>query len=159
MRAAVCALTAEREVGQGLRAVVTGDLVAAGLSSSAAVLVTYLIGLAHRNALDLSREELASLVQRAENSYIGLASGRLDQSVILHAGEEHLVHVDCADFTIEKVPRSASAPDFRILVAFSGTFRSLVATGFNTRVEECREAAGRLIELCGTALGLCTLGE
>jgi len=147
VRAAVAALVSDYQITRGLRAVITGDLPGSGLSSSAAVLVSYLFGLAQVNELELQPDETVSLVQRAENSYIGLASGRLDQSVILHAREEHLVHVDCSDFAVEQVPESTRAPPFKILVAFSGTLRSLVATGFNVRVEECREAARRLLEL------------
>jgi galactokinase/galacturonokinase len=147
VRAAVGVLAADQPITRGLRAVISGDLPGSGLSSSAAVLIAYLFGLAEVNGLDLKSEDTVSLVQRAENSYIGLASGRLDQSVILHASEEHLVHIDCSDFTIEHVPRPTRAPPFRILVAFSGTLRSLVTTGFNVRVEECREAARRLLEL------------
>jgi len=149
VRAAVGVLVSDHQTTRGLRAVISGDLPGSGLSSSAAVLVSYLFGLAEVNGLELQPEETVSLVQRAENSYIGLASGRLDQSVILHAREEHLVRVDCSNFAVEQVPRSTRAPAFKILVAFSGTFRSLVATGFNVRVDECREAARRLLELAG----------
>lgn len=151
VRAAVSALTAEHEVERGLRAVVTGDLVAAGLSSSAAVLVSYLLGLASRNSLDLPREEVASLVQRAENSYIGVASGRLDQSIILFAEKGSLTCVDCSDLRIEQIPSPSDLVDYRVLVAFSGVGRALGGTGFNTRVDQCREAAKILLERGGEA--------
>jgi galactokinase/galacturonokinase len=151
VRAAVGALTIDHEITRGLRAVVTGDLAAAGLSSSAAVLVSYLFGLAGMNGLDLQREEVASLVQRAENAYLGVASGRLDQSIILFAEKGSLTRVDCSDLSIEQIPSPSDGTDFRVLVAFSGVGRALAGTGFNARVDECREAARVLLELGGEA--------
>ena len=149
LRAAVYALSSAHGLHTGLRAVVFGDLPGAGLSSSAAVLVAYLLALARVNGIDLVREETSALVQRAENGDIGVESGRLDQSIILFAEQEHLTRVDCSDLSIEQVSRPRRSREFRVLVAFSGVSRSLAGSGFNTRVEECREAARLLLELAG----------
>jgi len=96
-RAAAGVLSAHRRLDRGLYAVIGGDLAGAGLSSSAAVLICYLLGLARANRFDLDRRDVATLVQRAENSYIGVASGLLDQSIILFAGKGHLTHVNVSD--------------------------------------------------------------
>lgn len=151
LRAAATVLGSQRPLKGGFRAVVGGDLPGAGLSSSAAVLVAYLLALAKVNGFDLRRQEISSLVQRAENEYVGVASGRLDQSMILYAEAGKLTRVDCADMSIQQIPLPASAGSFRILVAYSGVGRALVGSGFNTRVDECHQAARLLLDLGGQA--------
>ena len=151
VRAAVAVLSTEHRLRNGFRAVISGDLPGAGLSSSAAVLVAYLHALTRVNEIDISREEFSGLVQRAENEYVGVASGRLDQSIILFAQHEHLTRVDCSDLSIEQVPHPPDWKDFRVLVAFSGVGRSLAGSGFNSRVCECHEAARLLLKLGGEA--------
>jgi galactokinase/galacturonokinase len=131
--------------------VIGGDLAGAGLSSSAAVLICYLLGLARANRFDLDRRDVATLVQRAENSYIGVASGLLDQSIILFAGEGHLTHVNVSDLSVERVTAPDGAPEVGVVVAFSGISRVLAGSGFNTRVEECHEAARILLDRGGRA--------
>jgi galactokinase/galacturonokinase len=147
VRAAVAVLAKERRLHRGFRAVIGGDLPGAGLSSSAAVLIAYLLALTRVNEIDISREGISALVQGAENEYVGVASGRLDQSIILFAKHDHLTRVDCSDLSVEQVPPPPDRSDFRFLVAFSGVGRALAGSGFNTRVEECREAARLLLEL------------
>jgi galactokinase len=147
VRAAVAVISKENILRSGFRAVIGGDLPGAGLSSSAAVLVAYLLGLTRVNEINIGREEISALVQRAENEYVGVASGRLDQSIILFAKDGHLTRVDCSDLSIEQVPLPAGSRDFRVLVAFSGVGRALAGSGFNTRVSECHEAARLLLEL------------
>jgi len=149
LRAAVSSLSSAHRLHTGLWAVVGGDLPGAGLSSSAAVLISYLLALARVNEIDLGPEEISSLVQRAENEYIGVESGRLDQSIILFAEPQRLTRVDCSDLSIDQVSLPEDRSDFRVLVAFSGVSRALAGSGFNTRVEECREAARLLLELAG----------
>jgi galactokinase len=103
------------------------------------------------NEIEIGREDISALVQRAENEYVGVASGRLDQSIILFAEPGHLTRVDCLDLTIEQVSGPPASKQFRVLVAFSGVGRALAASGFNTRVDECHEAARLLLELGGEA--------
>jgi len=147
VRAAVAVLSKDQSLRNGFRAVIGGDLPGAGLSSSAAVLVAYLLALTRVNEINISREEVSGLVQKAENEYVGVASGRLDQSIILFAEHGHLTRVDCSDLSIEQVPRPPGRKDFRVLVAFSGVGRALAGSGFNNRVSECHEAARLLLEL------------
>jgi galactokinase/galacturonokinase len=149
VRAAVAVLSGGHCLRRGFQAALSGDLPGTGLSSSAAVLIAYLLALARVNEIDISREEISSLVQRAENEYVGVASGRLDQSIILFAEPAHLTRVDCSDMSIEQVARPPGSGAFRVLVAFSGVGRALAGSGFNARVDECREAARLLLELGG----------
>lgn len=149
LRAAVSVLAEDHHLRSGFRAALGGDLPGTGLSSSAAVLVAYLLALTRVNEIDVGREEIAGLVQKAENEYVGVASGRLDQSIILFAAPTHLTRVDCSDMSIEQVARPPGSGEFRVLVAFSGVGRALVGSGFNARVDECREAARLLLDLGG----------
>jgi galactokinase/galacturonokinase len=149
LRGAITALGQDHSLSVGMHAVVGGDLPGAGVSSSAAVLVAYLLALTRVNEIDIGVKSIASLVQRAENQYVGVSSGRLDQSIILCSEAGKLTHVDCSDFSIDLVPFPDSSPAFEVLVAYSGVSRALAASGFNTRVDECRDAADHLLELGG----------
>jgi galactokinase/galacturonokinase len=149
VRAATAVLSREHRLQTGFRAVIGGDLPGAGLSSSAAVLIAYLLALTRINGIDLGRVGISALVQRAENEYVGVASGRLDQSIILYAERGSLTRVACSELIIDQVPFPGDEIGFEVLVAFSGVPRALAASGFNTRVEECREAARLLLELGG----------
>ena len=148
-RAAVHVLSADCVLSRGMRAVVGGDLAGSGLSSSAAVLIAYLMALARVNRIDLTRDDLSALVQRAENDFMGVASGRLDPSVILRAEPGFLTRVDCSTLAVSQVPPPDGGPAPAFLVAFSGRRRALVGSDFNRRVSECREAAARLLALGG----------
>jgi galactokinase len=111
--------------------------------------VSYLLALIRVNEIEIGREELARLVRRAENEYVGVASGLLDQSIILFAELGSLTVVDCADMNIEQVAPPSESTPFRVLVVFSGVSRALAGSGFNKRVDECHEAARLLLELGG----------
>ena len=152
-RAAISVLSARSVLEVGLRAVVGGDLPGTGLSSSAAVVISYLMALAYVNRVDLSRDEISALVQKAENEFMGVASGRLDQSIILFAEGRHLTRVDCSNLHIRQVPFAEEMKGPVFLVAFSGRSRTLVGSEFNHRVDECRQAARALLELAGKDAG------
>ncbi len=149
LRAAVSVLQPGSRLDRGFSGVVRGDLPGMGLSSSAAVLVSCFLGLTEVNQLDLDRAEIARLVQRAENDFIGLSSGLLDQSVILFAEAGSLTLIDCSDFSVSQAPLPEDAPDFRVLAFFSGVSRHLIGTDYNSRVDQCRQAAAWLQEAAG----------
>ncbi len=150
-RAAVSALGSRYRLEHGLRAVVRGEFAGAGLSSSAAVLLAYLTALAKVNHIELGAEEKAALVQSAENTYIGVASGLLDQSVMIHAERGKLTLIDCLDSSVRQIGPPPGSKPVAVVVAFSGAARALVESGFNKRVSECRGAAVRLLEMDGRA--------
>jgi galactokinase len=78
-----------------------------------------------------------------------VASGVLDQSVILCSERGKLTVIDCREGGVETLPSPADAPPFAILLVHSGVSRTLFRSGFNTRVSECREAARRLLAAGG----------
>jgi galactokinase len=135
--------------------VISGDMPIGGLSSSAAVTLAYLLSLAWVNRLSLSRQQLVALARWAENSYVGVASGILDQSVILYSMANHLTVIDCRNGAVECLPgvNLNNAHSCAIMVVYSGMTRCLVATGYNERVKECQEAARRLLSAVGSDPG------
>ncbi len=148
LRAAVSIMQNEAELQRGVHAVISGDLPGTGLSSSAAVLVSFFLAMAEANEIVISPSRLVKLVQKAENTYIGLASGLLDPSIIVFSKMNTLTVIDCSDFDVSNIAAD-SMPDFEIIVAFSGSTRQLVGTGYNSRVEECRQAAAELLKFEG----------
>ena len=134
---------------RGLRGLVGGPLPGGGLSSSASVLLAYLTALAHVNGLEIAPRDLVLFSQRAENEFVGLASGVLDPAAIVGSRRGQLLAIDTRDVRWEPVVSAAEAPACSFLVVFTGTRRSLTGTGFNQRVEECRRAAQELSRLAG----------
>lgn len=149
LRAVVLELSKICDLGRGFDGVLEGELGSMGVSSSAAVMVTYGLALIEANQGELSRAEMARLIQRAENQYIGVSSGLLDQSVILFAEADRLTHIECKDFNISQLKAEKRLQDFRIIVAFSGMTRRLTGSDYNDRVGECRRAAAALLRSGG----------
>ena len=133
---------------RGLRARVEGTLAGAGLSSSASVVIAYLLALAHANDLALEADELATLAVRVENEYAGVACGVLDPACIAGSRRGHLLAIETAPLAWEPVAFGGAATP-RFLVVSTGRPRHLAATGFNARVEECFAAARALGEASG----------
>jgi galactokinase/galacturonokinase len=128
---------------------VSGSLPGAGLSSSASVLVAYLLALARANDLTLAPEELVAAARRAENEFVGVASGALDPVSVVAARRGRLLEIDTREPRWRPLAPGPGAPAWRILVVHTGSERHLPRTPFNQRVEECRGAAALLGERSG----------
>jgi len=148
-RAAVLALKTEYTVKRGVVGLLDGMLPGCGLSSSASVLLAYLNAFAAVNDIELQPWDLVRLNRVAENRYIGLNNGILDQTSIVFGKKDVLLHIDTKAETVSEIPDSLGESHYRILVAYSGYSRELTTSGYNTRVEECRQAAARLSMLAG----------
>ena len=108
----------------------------AGLSSSAALEVA--VGQA---LSDVAGEELALLCQRAENEFVGVQSGIMDQFTVTLARAGHALLLDCRDLTYRHIP----IPDgVAIVVCDSHVRRELTSSGYNERRAECEAAAAQL---------------
>src|SRR5262249_60136872 len=129
---------------RGIVGVITGKLHGAGVSSSAAVGIAFLLAFEDVNRLRVTAEENIELDRRIENAYLGLRNGILDQAAILLSRRGHLTRIDCRTAHHEWIPARPGSPPWRILLAFSGLRRALVGTDYNRRVEECAEAARTL---------------
>lgn len=134
-------------VGEGLplrgaRLVLDGDVpVGSGLSSSAALEVATILALLQVAGLDLPRERIARLAQRAENTYVGTRCGILDQlaSACCQAGTASLM--DCRTLSLTPVPLP---PATRVVIADTGRRRGLVDSAYNERRAQCEAGAKAL---------------
>jgi galactokinase len=126
----------------GLRAVYGGDLpMNAGVSSSAAVEVAFLLAWQALGDFELSRLELAQLGRRVENEYLGIQSGIMDQYACLNGERGHVILLDCRDLSHQLIPMPR---DLAVLVVDSGVPRGLAESGFNQRRVEGHEALTQL---------------
>lgn len=144
-RGAKYALRKRFELRRGIRGTLRGTLPVGGLSSSAAVLIAYVMAFARANGIGLSKMEVARIASEAEREYIGLNNGLLDQACIALGEKDALLMLDCDTDEYRLIPRNPSMPDFKLAVFFSGLTRSLVGSDYNLRVGECRTAAWNVL--------------
>ena len=126
---------------RGIKGRIQGSLPIGGLSSSAAVLVAYVMAFADANEIQLAPMEVIMIASEAEREYIGLTNGILDQACIVLGKKDHLLMLDCDTNEYRLIPRAASMPPMKIGIFFSGLTRSLINSNYNLRVHECRTAA------------------
>lgn len=149
LRGATIALASRYALSIGVCGVIEGDLPIGGLSSSAAVTIAYLSALCRVNGIKVSRRELAYMALQAENEYVGVSCGKLDQSCEIYSRKDHLLYLNPADDTYELIPTSPNMKPYKIAIFFSGVERTLAETGYNTRVDECRATAYTLLSMEG----------
>ncbi len=122
---------------------VDSDLPAgAGLSSSAALecaAALALAGLAGRAGI--SRAELAAIARRAENEFVGVPSGIMDQSASLLCRAGHALLLDCRSLQTAQVPFAPAAASARLLLINTRAGHALDDGEYGRRRAECEEAA------------------
>ncbi len=135
-----------REAGYPLRTgfelAFASDLPAgAGLSSSAAIELATLEAVCALAGIRLENRDKVLLAQRAENTFVGVPCGMLDQAVSCHGRRDHLVLVDSARTEFTTVPLPAG---LHFWVFNTNHKHSLVDSLYARRHAECREALARL---------------
>ena len=153
LRGATISLYSRYNLSIGLCAVIDGELPIGGLSSSAAVIITFLSALCKLNGISLSTKEMIEIAQEAENKYVGVACGRLDQSCEVYCRKDHLLYLDTMDGSYELIPQSPRLKPYKFAIFFSGLERSLASSAFNMRVDECKSAAYALKAYAGMEYG------
>ncbi|MBQ9084450.1 MAG: GHMP kinase, partial [Clostridia bacterium] len=123
LRGATIALGKRYPLQTGLSGVIEGSLPIGGLSSSAAVIIAFLGALATVNGLTLSDSELIHTALDAENKYVGVSCGKLDQSCEVYSKKNHLLYLDTLDDSYELIPTHPAMPDYKIAIFFSGIER------------------------------------
>lgn len=156
LRGAAIALGKKYPLRIGMCGVINGELPIGGLSSSAAVIITFLSALCRLNDLHITAQEMIQTALTAENSYVGVSCGKLDQSCEVYCRKDHLLYMDMLDDHIELIPTASSMKPYRIAIIFSGVERTLAGSKFNTRVDECRGAAYALKAFAGMEYGKIT---
>ncbi len=122
--------------------------VGAGLSSSASLEVALLRAIDKLLGLGLGAVELAMMAHQAETRHVGVPCGMMDQMAASLATPDRMLFLDTRSLTWELFALPDGA---EILVLDSGTRRSLLTSGYNRRIEECRAAAA--------AMGVASLRE
>ncbi len=140
-RGAKYALKKEFQLKRGIIGVIQGSLPVGGLSSSAAVLIAYVMAFAKANDISLTPFKVAQLASVAEREYIGLNNGLLDQASIALGRKDELLMLDCDTNEYRLIPRNPEMKPFKLAIFFSGLTRSLINSDYNLRVQECKTAA------------------
>ncbi len=144
-RGAKYALKKRFELTKGIEGVIQGSLPVGGLSSSAAVLIAYVMAFAKANNISLKPFEVVKIASEAEREYIGLNNGLLDQACIALGKKDGLLFLDCDSNEYRIIKKNAEMPEFEIGIFFSGLTRSLVNSDYNLRVFECKTAAWNML--------------
>lgn len=144
-RGAVYALKKHFDLKYGIKGVIKGSLPIGGLSSSAAVLVAYVMALAKANDVSLTKMEIIKITSEAEREYVGLSNGILDQACVVLSEQDNLLYLDTDNTDYKLLPLNHYMPDFKIGIIFSGLTRSLISSDYNLRVSECKAAAWNIL--------------
>lgn len=153
LRGATLMLGQKYPLKVGLCGVIEGTLPIGGLSSSAAVIIAFLKALCTVNGIVMSPVELIHTAMDAENKYVGVSCGKLDQSCEIYSRKDQLLYLDCKDDSYELIPTPAAMKPYRIAIFFSGIERTLSGSKFNMRVDEVRSAAYALKAFAGMEYG------
>lgn len=153
LRGATLMLSQKYPLRVGLCGVIEGSLPIGGLSSSASVIIAFLAALCKVNGIQLSRSEIIFTAMSAENNYVGVSCGKLDQSCEVYSKKEHLLYLDTKDDSYELIPTHPQMKPYKIAIFFSGVERTLAGSKFNMRVDECRSAAYALKAYSGMEYG------
>ncbi|MFF3581651.1 galactokinase [Streptomyces mirabilis] len=116
----------------------------AGLSSSAALEVVTALALNDLYELGLTGPELARLAQRAENDFVGVPCGIMDQTASACCIEGHALHLDCRDLSIRQVPFDLASQGLELLVVDTRVKHALGDGAYAERREGCEEGARQL---------------
>src|SRR5690349_19778096 len=117
----------------------------AGLSSSAALEMAAGFTLALLGGAPLDRVQLALCGQEAENQFVGVQTGIMDQFISALGQEDAALCIDCRDLSYQAVPLGLEQHGVSVLVVESGVQRGLVDSEYNTRRRECQEGV-RLLQ-------------
>jgi galactokinase len=130
---------------QSIQGAFAGDVpLGSGLSSSAAIEAATAIALEALFNLAIEKKDLAVLCQHAENAFVGVNSGIMDQyaSLLCQAGSALLI--DCRSLEAKPIPLNLAGVDLTLLVCDTRVSRELGATGYNERRQACERAAHTL---------------
>lgn len=129
----------------GFNLVFGGDIPAgAGLSSSAALECATAYALNEVFKLDYSKMDLVRIGQAAENEFVGVKCGIMDQFASVFGQKEHLIRLDCRSLEYVYVPFHAS--EIKILLFDTRVKHSLADSAYNQRREQCEKGVSLIQE-------------
>jgi len=127
---------------KGFDAVMSSDVpVGAGLSSSAAVEIACAYVFQTIGPFELDGVKRALLCQKAENEFVGMRCGIMDQYIISLGKRDHALLIDCRslDYSLAAIPSG-----YHLLICNTNKHRGLVDSEYNTRRQECETGASTL---------------
>ncbi len=140
---------------RGMDIMLWGDVPAgAGLSSSASLEVAFALALNGLFGFGLSLADIALLSQKAENGFVGMNCGIMDQFASAMGREDRAIFLDTASLEYEYAPLELGGAE--IIIVNSGVRHSLASSEYNRRREECAEALRQLCTVKDIA-ALCLL--
>ena len=122
----------------GFNAVISGDVpLGAGMSSSAALECATIFALNHLFNLGLEKMEMVKLAQKAENEFVGVNCGIMDQFASVFGKKGHVIKLDCRSLEYEYVPFELEG--IKIVLFDSMVKHSLASSEYNVRTSQCSE--------------------
>jgi galactokinase len=132
-------------IKEGIDVEIDGDVpLGAGLSSSAALECAVAVGLNELFTLGLDKMSLALLTQKAENEYVGVPCGIMDQSVSLMAEAGSALLLDCRNLSTTLVPFDLGASGLELLIIDTQAHHALVDGEYAKRRQACESASSKL---------------
>jgi galactokinase len=126
----------------GYNLAVASDLpIGAGMSSSAAIELSTAYALAALFGFEADKADFARIGRRAENEFVGMPCGILDQGVYAFGEADHLVRIDCATETFATTPMPEGT---HFWIFNSNKKHALVDSAYADRHRECHEALAKL---------------
>ena len=116
----------------------------AGLSSSAALECAVATAMNHLFDMGFNLEELARLTQKAENQYVGVPCGIMDQSVSLMASRGFALLLDCRDLSTRNIPFDVASHGLELLIIDTQAHHALTDGGYAERRASCESVAAKL---------------
>ena len=132
-------------VTTGVDIIIDGHVpLGAGLSSSAALECSVATAMNHLFDMGFSLEELARLTQKAENQYVGVPCGIMDQSVSLMATQGFALLLDCRDLSTRNIPFDVASHGLELLIIDTQAHHALTDGGYAKRRASCESVAAKL---------------
>jgi galactokinase len=116
----------------------------AGLSSSAALECSVATAMNHLFDMGFNLDELARLTQKAENQYVGVPCGIMDQSVSLMASRGFALLLDCRDLSTRNIPFDVASHGLELLIIDTQAHHALTDGGYAERRASCEAVAAKL---------------
>ena len=127
---------------KGAQLQIRGDVpIGAGLSSSASIEVATGYALLQHSGFAIERIELAKLCQRAEQNFVGMRCGIMDQFVACHGQEGRALLLDCRSLEYDLLPLPE---DVRLVICNTMVKHQLAGSEYNQRRSECEEGVRHL---------------
>ena len=132
-------------IKEGVDLLIDGNVpLGAGLSSSAALECSVATAMNHLFDLGFNLEELARLTQKAENQYVGVPCGIMDQSVSLMATQGSALLLDCRDLSTKNISFDVASNGLELLIIDTQAHHALTDGGYAERRASCESVVVKL---------------